>query len=151
MRGVIRVIPVPWPLRRCFAQSAIILFATTVLSTAPAVAQYAGEWHEWHGQQWNGGPGGLPPPPDPALGSRYGGGYPAPGYYYSDHSYGYYPNRPQPYPNGYSAGFSDGFAAGYDHGFTGGLNNGSATAYDGGYAGRYGYGGYGYPSPYHGY
>ena len=86
---MIRVVPVSGPLRRCSARSAIILFAITVLPSAPAVAQYAGEWHEWQGQQWNGGPGGLPPPPAPALGSQYARGYPAPGYYYSDRSYGY--------------------------------------------------------------
>ena len=130
-------------LRRCSAWNAVILFALTALPTAPAVAQYAGEWHEWHGQQWSGGPGGLPPPPYPTPGSPYGIGYPTPGYYYSDHTYGYL----QPYPYGYSAGFSEGFAAGYDQGFTGGLNNASAGAY-GGYAGQYDY--YGYPS-HHGY
>ena len=118
---------------------------------APAVAQYAEEWHEWHGQQWNGGPGGLPPRPGPSLGYQYGAGYPAPGSYDPDHSYGYYPYPAQPFPSGYSAGFSEGFAAGYDHGFTGGLNNAFAGAYDSGYAGRYGYGSYGYPYPYQGY
>jgi hypothetical protein len=67
---------------------AIVLFAITVLPPAPALAQYAEEWQEWHGQQWKGGPGWLPPPAEPALGSQYGAGYPAPGYYYPDHSYG---------------------------------------------------------------
>src|SRR3954447_23221345 len=149
MRGLI--IPVSGPLRRCSARSAIILVAITVLPPAPAVAQYAEEWHEWHGQQWNGGPSGLPPPPGPSLGYQYGTGYPAPGSYDPDHSYGYYPYPAQPYPYGYSAGFSEGFAAGYDHGFTGGLNNAFAGAYDSGYAGRYGYGGYRYPHPHTGF
>jgi hypothetical protein len=147
------VIPVSGPSRRCSVRSAIILFAIIMLPPAPAFAQYAAEWHESYSQQWNGGPGGLSPPPDPALGSQYGAGYTAPGY--PDHSYGYYPYRPQPYPYGYSAGFSEGFAAGYDHGFTGGLNN--ASAYNGGYAGngdyagRYGYGAHAYSYPYQGY
>ena len=129
----------------------MVLFAILVLSPA-ALAQYAEEWHEWHGQQWNGGPGWFPPPTEPSLDSQYGGGYAAPGYYYPDHSSGYYSYHPQTYPYEYSAGFSAGFAAGYEHGFTGGLNNAFAGAYDGGYAGRYGYAGYyGYPNPYRSY
>ena len=152
MRGLLNAIPVSEPSRLRLIRSAMVLFAVTMFPYAPALAQYAEEWHELHGQQWNGGPGWLPSPSEPSLDPRYGAGYSPPWYYYPDYSYGYYPYPTQPYPYGYSAGFSDGFAAGYGHGFTGGLNNAFAGAYDGGYAGRYGYGGYyGYPNPYHGY
>ena len=130
----------------------VLLLGIVAILPSPASAQYASEWHEWHGQEWNSGPG-WSPPAEPALGYHYGSGYPAAGYYYPDHGYGY-PYDPQPHPYGYSAGFSDGFAAGYDHGFTGGLNSGfggaSAAGPYGGYYG-YGYGAYSYPYPYHGY
>ena len=138
--------------RRCRKmRTTVILFGIVAGLPSPASAQYASEWHEWHGQEWSGGPGRLSPPPEPALGYHYGSGYPAAGYNYPDHGYGY-PYVPVPYPYGYSTGFSDGFAAGYDHGFTGGLNNGLAGAYAAGlYGGYYGYGAYAHPYTYHGY
>ncbi len=149
MRGLLNANPVFWPSCRHAMRNAMVLFAITTLSSAPALAQYAEEWHEWHGQQ---GPDWLPPPAVPSLGLQYGAGYPAPGYYYPDHSYGYDTYPAQRYSYGYSAGFSDGFAAGYDHGFTGGLNNAFADTYDGGYADPHGYSGYyGYANPYQGY
>ena len=142
-----------WWLDRRKMRAAMILFGVAALLPSRASAQYASEWHEWHGQEWNGSPGWLSPPPQTALGYQYGSGNTAGGYYYPDAGYGY-PYHPEPYRyNGYSAGFSDGFTAGYDHGFTGGLNN----AFAGGYAVTpyagyyYGYGSYSYPYPYHGY
>jgi hypothetical protein len=148
MRGQIGAIPVPRSSRCCSTRIVAALFVIGLLPPAPALARYAEEWHEPHGQQWGGGPGWSSLPAEPALSYQYGSGYPVAGYYYPDHSYGSYPYRLQPFPYGYSAGFSDGFAAGYDHGVTGGLNN----AFANGYASESGYGAYyGYPYPYHGY
>ena len=131
-------------------RAAMIMFGLAALLPSRASAQYASEWYQWHGQEWNSAPGW--PPPEPALGYQYGSGYPVGGYYYPDPGYGY-PYHPEPYRyDGYSAGFSDGFTAGFDHGFTGGLNNAFAGAYAvGPYGGYYGYGAHGHPYPYQGY
>ena len=134
----------------CDCRAAMILFGVALLLPSPIFAQYASEWHEWHGQEWNGAPGWLSLP-QPAFGYYYGSSYPAGTHYYPVPSYGY-PYDPPPYHYGYSAGFSEGFTAGYDHGFSGGLNEAYATDYAARlYGGYYGRRAYGYPYAYHGY